>query len=395
MGTTDIRGGLTGMIRSEYWERPNAQSTRLALGWRDRGREEGTAGGPETATTRTTGVGSIAGPAHGPAPPVEIGASVLVLLGDEVVPRILRLLDEGPTTTSMLTQRLADVASSTFAKRLRDALDAGVLSRHPSPRADQTGVYRLTDLGHDLHALFDAAHEWVMAGPGAVVDEPSRLSLTATILGALADGDGRAVLHAVDEGASGPAPLEQELTHLTRGVIQTTLRRYETLRLVGRETSSTSRSGPVRVTIWAREAVAFVAWAARLEERHAVLGAVVATPGDGARLLRFAVPLLAPSSGEGGACRIAIEPEPGRPATPATFLIQSGPESVVATDATPEATVSAQARGTITGWWAAILDGDRTQLALAGDVVLAEGLVAELHERLMRRPGGDQEGQRP
>ena len=122
--------------------------------------------------------------------------------------------------------------------------------------------------------------------------------------------------------------------------------------------------------------------AGRLEDRHALAGAVRPTPTHLARLLRSAVPLLEHRPGELGVCRIVIEPLQERPAPLASLLIQVGPDAVAAADFIPGAGITAQARGTIVAWCHALLDGDRSGIGFRGDIALAERLVAELYDRL-------------
>lgn len=315
--------------------------------------------------------------------PAGIGVLLLRLLADEDVPRILRALrDSGPMSFGALKQRLADVPASTLAKWLQRACGAGAVSRHDSPQTDQPIVYRVTDLGRDLHALFGSAHAWVVRGPGAAADEPGRLSLTSRVLGLLADDAARAVLHAVDEGADRPAALERELRDLSHDRIVGVLRKHESLRLIDREGRPGGRR-PIHVTSSGREAVAFVAVAGRLEQRYCVPGAAAPAPAETARLLCFAAPLIDPRARERGVFRITVEPQPDRPAEPASFLIQTGSDAGdVDLDSVPDAAVSAEAPGTVGAWCRAVLDGDRSEIAVAGNAGLADRLVAALHARL-------------
>lgn len=319
----------------------------------------------------------------GSAPPAGIGASVLSLLADEHVPRILRVLRDGPLAIGALQRRLPDLAPSSLDQRLERARAAGAVSRHPNSQAGQPALQKITELGLELRGLFDSAHAWVVQGPGAAADEPGRLSLTALILRTLANDTTRAVFHAVDQGADLPAAIEEELRDAGQVKIGHIVQRQEALRLLEREgRSGGNRPRPIHVTVYGREAVAFVSLAARLEELHAVPGAAPPAPAEAARLLRFAAPLLEPRAREHGALRITIDPHPQRPATPASFLLRIGEDAVVAVESSPDAEVSADARGPVPAWCEAVVEGDRGQLAVTGNAGLAGRLIAELHARL-------------
>ena len=315
------------------------------------------------------------------------GGRTLLLLSDPINASILRLLARGSLESADLGERLRNVSRSTRFERLRELEGLGVIVREKRAGTPPVTECRLTGAGVRLLPVAALLEAWLDAAPaGSLFLGDS--SATGTIK-ALTLGWGSTLLRWLAEQPRSLSELEplvgeevgyRELERILRNLIEVGLAE----RVTGKQ-----RLRPHTVTSWARESTAPIAAAVRWE-RHEIpeCGAPV-TAIDAESGLLLALPLIKPPPGLDGACLLLVDTEapdgdrPGRIAA----RVADGRLASCAQASEWDVSVGNWLRGTMLAWLDALIEGHSKGLEAAGDVGLAEGLIAALHEALFRRSG--------
>jgi DNA-binding HxlR family transcriptional regulator len=87
-------------------------------------------------------------------------ARALDVVGERWSPLIVRELTLGPRRYSDLLTGLPGVPTNLLATRLRDLLDAGVITKRTLPPPTAVTVYELTEAGHALRPALNELREW-------------------------------------------------------------------------------------------------------------------------------------------------------------------------------------------------------------------------------------------
>src|SRR5262249_16343846 len=88
-------------------------------------------------------------------------ARSLDLVGDRWVLLIVReLLSQGPCRFTDLRDGLPGIATNLLASRLKDMEENGLITRVDAPPPIATGLYQLTERGHQLQPVIAALVEW-------------------------------------------------------------------------------------------------------------------------------------------------------------------------------------------------------------------------------------------
>jgi DNA-binding HxlR family transcriptional regulator len=315
------------------------------------------------------------------------GGRTLLLLSDPINASILRLLARGSLESADLGERLKNVSRSTRFERLRELEGLGVIAREKRAGMPPITECRLTGAGVRLLPVAALLEGWLDAAPaGSLVLGDS---LATGIVKALTLGWGSTLLRWLAEQPRSLTELEplvgeevgyRELERILRNLLEVGLAE----RVTGKQ-----RLRPYTVTAWARESTAPIAAAVRWERHEIPACGASVTAIDAESGLLLALPLIKPPRGLDGACLLLVEteaPDGGYPGCIEARLADGRLASCTqATGWSPSA--GSWLRGTMLAWLDALIEGQATGLEAGGDVGLAEGLIAALHEALFRRSG--------
>ncbi len=308
------------------------------------------------------------------------GAQTLVLLAAPLNVLILRALADGARQQAELRRKAGSPAQSTLRAHLSRLAEIGAIEKHRHNRFPGVLEYELTASGEELLAVIDVLGHWLEKAP----DGPL----------ALGGNEAKATTRALTEAwsttmlrvlAAGPLSLT-ELDRVIGSLSYPSLeRRLAAMRLAGlvEAIPGNGRGTPYAITDWLRHGVAPLAAAARWERRN--LPRVTAPIGqlDAETILLLAVPLVRPSTGLSGSCRLAAEiGNGGRRRLSGVIVTVDGEGAIESCTTNMEGSADAWALGSAAALLAAVAERDTAGLELGGDFTLARSLVEGLHDAL-------------
>jgi DNA-binding HxlR family transcriptional regulator len=306
----------------------------------------------------------------------------LSLLSVPLNAHVLAVLEEEPKSLIELRRAVGSPPQTTFRNHLRALTQIGVLERRRQPEFPGTVDYELTAAGRDLISVALALRVWLADAPDGPM-QPGSVAAKSAIK-ALIDGWSSRIIRAV---AAKPLSLT-ELSKVVPSLNYPSLeRRLGAMRTAGQVAYAPrgGRSRPYVATAWLQHAMAPLAAAASWERRHVRHGVEPLASADIEAMFLLVVPTLRLPSDLTGGCRLAVE------------LKGSGAREIAGVHAfVSEGTIqacapglrgasTAWAAGSASGWFEALLDGQRDRLELGGDTNLAVTLVDELHATLGTR----------
>lgn len=304
---------------------------------------------------------------------------ILRLLGAGASGSILMALHEGPLRTKELTERVPGYAPRTIYRYSARLAELGVIQRQEEPGVPSKVVHRLTEpCGRELAELVDAyadaslgrlpsgeigAHEW---GSFALVADLWESGMIGTLnlgersLTELSQGDHDLSFHQVSRRAS---------LFSIGGLIQ--------------ETTEGTRRRRFTLTEKARRAMALIAGLGRWRRRHVVpKGTAGLTSGEAAGLIRTVLPLISLPEQPGKRLELKISPRAGSGDEDERVWAEVGADGSVISCPEPAAKTDSVARGHVTVWVDAILDGPQKDLTARGDARLLDECLRQLHRVL-------------
>lgn len=268
---------------------------------------------------------------------------------------------------------------TTLRDRLRELTKAGVIDQRKRESFPGTLEYELTPAGEGLLEIAGLVDGWLERAPSG----PRRLGEDGakTAVKALVDGWSTRLLRAL---AVKPLALV-ELDSLISGVNYPTLeRRLTAMRMAGQvEACPASGPGtPYAVTDWLRHGVGPLLAGARWECLHCNVDSVPLAAIDVEAAFLLAAPLLELPQELSGSCRLAAEAPNGQEQRHAGVVVNLQEGSLASCTSRLDGSVVAWARGSIAGWFRALLENDVDPLELGGHDRLARAVVEGLHGKL-------------
>jgi DNA-binding HxlR family transcriptional regulator len=314
---------------------------------------------------------------------VRAGAYALTLLSVPLNVQVLTALEDGPMALNDLRRAAGSPPQTTTRKQLRTLTDLGVLERRRQDDFPGSVDYRLGRAGVELLEVAKVTEAWLGSAPRGPL-ELGTLSAKSSIK-ALVDGWTSTVVRAL---ATAPLSLTQ-LSRLISTLNYPTLeRRLAAMRLTDQIASVDARDGrsrPYVATPWLRAAAAPLVAATRWEQRFAAGQAAPVAPIDIESTFLLSLPMVRMADDLEGVARLAVElrrPDGGVGLAGAVARVRGG--TVVSCSSRLEGPADAWSSGTVSGWFAAAINGDVGDLEMGGDCALARALVDGIHEVLFR-----------
>jgi DNA-binding HxlR family transcriptional regulator len=307
------------------------------------------------------------------------GALALVLLAAPLNAPILRALEAGPRKQVELRRETGAPAQTTLRAQLKKLVEIGAIAKQRRDLFPGVLEYELTGSGRDLLFVADTLERWLGHAP----EGPLALGGIAakSAIKALAEGWSSTVLRGL---AAGPLSLT-ELNRLISAFSYPSLeRRLAAMRLAGQIQAcpANGRGTPYAVTEWLRRAVAPLASAIRWERLHQTRSTAPVARLDAETAFLLAIPLLQPTAGLSGSCRIAMEIPNGKPDRLSGVTVEVRAGKVISCVTRSHDTPTAWALGSPSAWLDAVIEHDADRLELSGDSRLASALLSELHGAL-------------
>jgi DNA-binding HxlR family transcriptional regulator len=299
-----------------------------------------------------------------PIRPVRCGGTVLALLANGLLVRVLRAHLSGPFGLPQLAERLAGVSYASLRGQVRKLREAGALKRSVPPAMPYTVENALTPFGRDLLDVAACLETWLERSPRRPLEAGSKAALSS--VRALAHGWNSTCLQRLAAQPLSLSDLDRAIPELSYPAIE---RRLQAMRDAGQiEALRRDTAGrPLTPTAWTREAFAVLAAASRCEQLHQV--GVPPAGEDVEAILLLAIPLAARSSDPGGACRLVIADEDSTAGGErrAEIRLDVATESVLAGNRTPPTEPLSWARGRAEDWLDSIVSRRHVNLVFGGE----------------------------
>jgi len=315
------------------------------------------------------------------------GAQTLTLVGAPRNYLILQALAEGPKGQLDLRRAAGSPAQSTLRGHLKALEGIGAVVRRRRDVFPGALEYALTEPGRELLAV--AAHLclWLESAPAEPLElgsDPGKAAVKGLVDGWLAG-----MLSPLSDAPLSLTELDKRLSAVSYPTIE---RRLETMRLA-EQVEMKPRTGagtPYAVTPWLRQGIAPLAAAARWEHRNDAAGTTPVARADIESALTLAAPLLGLDPSLSGLLQIAVRPPTARGKSQRSLgLIEvRGGKVVGLAEIYPQRKPDAWASGTVDGWFTTIIDGERGDLRVSGDRILADALLGQIHSRLFHDDAG-------
>jgi DNA-binding HxlR family transcriptional regulator len=307
------------------------------------------------------------------------GALALSLLAVPINVFVLQALASAPRSLIELRREVGSPPQTSMRRQLRALTEIGVLTRHRQSDFPGPVAYELTAAGQELLAVAEALRAWLAIAPAGPLSLGSIAAKSA--INALVEGWETKMLRAL---AAKPFSLT-ELDNLIAGLSYPSLeRRLTAMRIAGQiePLPGRGRGTPYVVTEWLRRGVAPLGIAARWEQLHLNGRSAPVGRRDTEASLLLAVPLLRLETGLSGSCRLAVDSGRGERHRLAGVMVDIEDGQVTTCSTRLEGHPEAWVVGSLSAWFAAVIELDTSRLEIGGERSLATGLLEGLHRVL-------------
>lgn len=313
---------------------------------------------------------------------VRAGGTVLSLLAGPLCAPILRAHLDGPLRLPDLRERLGGAAQTTLRGQVGNLRDLGALERHVRSGMPYTVENELTDVGHGILTVADAAEAWLARAPTGPLVFGSEAAKGA--IRALVAGWDSTMLRALAARPLSLTELDNVISEISYPAIERRLSAMRAAKQVQASLQDNNAAKPYAVTEWTRQAVRPLVAAGRCECEHLAEATDPLTRLDVEAAFLLAAPLAALPATANGACLLAVSADDGENGGRLVGVdvdVERGEVVSCSANIGPESRT--WAKGPVESWTAAILDGLSDGLELGGsDVRLAGALVEGMHAAL-------------
>jgi DNA-binding HxlR family transcriptional regulator len=284
-------------------------------------------------------------------------------------------LGEGPLRTKNLAARVPGYAPRTIYRHAGKLAALGLIEREERPGVPSTVIHRLAEpRGRELYELVGSSVAVCgFLSPDQAIDARAWGSMSR-----LADLWESGILDRLSCAPCSAAELRLPGQRLSHHQIS---RRLHLLAASGLLSASRpdGRRKRYALTEQARRAMGLIAGLGRWRQNHVTAGLPGLDGAETAMLLRAGLPLVTIPGQAGKRLRLGVLGGGGEEA----LSIEVGEDGVI-DSCRAAATAEALASGSVAAWLAVILEDERGELRLSGDVQLAESCFARLHKSIWR-----------
>jgi len=292
---------------------------------------------------------------------------------------ILRALADGPMRLTDLHRKVGGPPQTTLRGHLGNLIGIGALEKQSRDGKANMVDNALTPAGLEMLFVADVLEAWLARAPERAIGLESEAGKAA--VRALISGWGSTMLRALAARPFSLTELDNLITAFTYPALE---RRLSAMHLAGHVVAlqqSNGRGRPYAVTEWLRQGVAPLLAASRCERRHLPGETAPLTRIDVEAILLLAMPLVALPPNAHGTCQLTVENgDPKWRAAGVAVEVEGG--EIVACTSKLESSPATSSRGSATGWFDALVDGNADRLQAGGDRGLALAMVEGLHSAL-------------
>jgi DNA-binding HxlR family transcriptional regulator len=312
-------------------------------------------------------------------------SDVLKLLGNGANGPILMALGSRSLRTKKLTEKVPTYAPRTVYRHARKLAELGLVEREEVAGVPSTVIHCLSPAGRDLYHLLEvyakASLPWV-SGPGSGDG-------LWTVCGLIGEMWTYGWIEELGQGGRSATDLAEATAEMTFHQVSRRTHQLLSWSLLYESTAKGHRRR-YQLSNQTRHAMALMAGLGRWRQQH-VTGAEEAglNVGEMQTVLRASLPLLQLPEHQERSIKLGIVGTTGLDGQrgSATLTVHvSGAGTVRCVKAKPSE--DAWAIGTVDTWFAALLDGDREQMRVGGDLNLVDDCFKQLNEALWAAPAG-------
>jgi DNA-binding HxlR family transcriptional regulator len=301
------------------------------------------------------------------------------VLGNGANGPILMALGPRSLRTKKLTEKVPTYAPRTVYRHARKLAELGLVDREEVAGVPSTVIHSLSPAGRDLYRLLDsyakAAVPWV-SGPGSGDG-------LWTVCGLLGEMWTYGWVEELGQGGRSATDLAEFTSRMTFHQVSRRTQQLLSWNLIY-ETAGRGQRRRYQLSDQSRHAMALMAGLGRWRQQH-IAGEEEGglTVAETSTVLRASLPLLQLPEHRERSMKLGIVGITGLgdQRGSATLMVHVSANGAVRC-VKERPSENAWAIGTVDTWFAAILDGDREQLRVGGDLAFVEGCLKLLHETL-------------
>jgi DNA-binding HxlR family transcriptional regulator len=307
------------------------------------------------------------------------GGQVLSLFSSPLHGSVLRGLADGPMRLTDLRKAVGGPPQTTLRSHLEHLIGIGALEKRSRGGKSNMVENALTPVGLELLFVSDVLGAWLVRAPDGAISVESEAGRGA--IKAFVRGWSSTMLRALAARPFSLTELDNLITSFNYPALE---RRLSAMHLAGHVAAMQGNGNgtPYAVTDWLRQGVAPLLASVCCERRHLPTKTAPLTRIDVEAILLLAMPLVALAPSSGGVCQLAVDIDEGSKQSLPGVQVTVTQGSIASCSSKLEPNPATSARGSIAGWFSAILDGEPGQLRVSGDRDLALELVAALRRAL-------------